>query len=269
MASLTVTQLNIYPVKSCAGISLSTLAINEWGPEWDRRMMVTDSEGAFLTARKYPQLLQVRTAIRMQGLMLSVPGKSSLTIDLPVEKDDTVGRIDTKVWRDQVEAQRISRAADQWFSELLRCPAQLVFMPETHYRQVDPDYFSQQQRVSFADSFPFLLTHQNSLDELNQRLPTPLPMSRFRPNIVIDGDAPWAEDRWQKLRIGGLNFAVVKPCSRCIMTTFDVDTLAPSKEPLKTLGTYRRTDSGIIFGQNLVHLEYGVLRVGDEVEILA
>lgn len=267
MASLTVTQLNIYPVKSCRGIGLTTMAIGEWGPEWDRRLMLTDDNGSFLTARKHPQLLSVVVALGIGELVLSAPGNSTIRLR-PEALEEAQQRVDSTIWRDQVEACIVSDEASLWFSEILGIPVQLVYMPESAFRQVDRQYFERKQRVGFADGFPFLMTHQSSLDELSQRINKSLSMRRFRPNIVVDGGVPWQEDGWSKIKIGQLSFAVVKPCSRCVMTTIEPDTLARSTEPLKTLSGYRKTDSGVIFGQNLVHLDRGIIQVGDQVEIL-
>ena len=267
MSSLRVTELNIYPVKSCGGIGLTDMTVSHWGPEWDRRIMVVDEHHSFVTARKYPRLLQVKTALTHDGLRLSVKGKTDLHIDLKEVGSNEQANPDAKVWRDQVGALSAGASADLWFSSLLGTSVKLVYMPDTSFRQVDRRYFDQKQRVSFADGFPLLLTHQSSLDELNQRLQIPLPMTRFRPNIVVAGGKPWAEDNWQNIRIGGMDFLAVKPCSRCVMTTIDPTTLASSPEPLRTLKEYRRTDLGIIFGQNLVNLENGMIAVGDKVEV--
>jgi len=267
MSSLTVTQLSIYPVKSCRGIGLTSMAIGEWGPEWDRRLMLIDENGKFVTARKHPQLLTVVVALGIGELVLSATGHNTIRLR-PEALEKAQRRVDSTIWRDQVEACIVSEEASQWFSEILGIPVQLVYMPESAFRPVDRRYFDGKQRVGFADSFPFLMTHQPSLDELSQRIQAPLSMRRFRSNIVVDGGVPWQEDGWSKLKIGPLSFAVVKPCSRCVMTTIEPDTLAISKEPLKTLSGFRKTDSGVTFGQNLVHLNQGVIQVGDPVEVL-
>ena len=268
MESLTVTQLNIYPVKSCRGIGVTSMAVSDWGPEWDRRLMLIDENGRFVTARKYPRLLSVIVGLGINGLTFSCAGQESMSVSLDnLEVADKT--INSLVWRDQVDACEVDEAASQWFSELLGLSVRLVYIPESGFRQVDRQFFDNKQRVGFADGFPFLLTHQASLDDLSQRLQSSISMRRFRPNIVVEGGKPWAEDDWSSLKIGSLNFIAVKPCSRCVMTTIDPDTLEKAKEPLNTLSQFRKTKMGVIFGQNLVHLDNGIIQVGDKVEVLS
>ena len=268
MAALTVTRLNIYPVKSCGGVGLSSIALTDWGPEGDRRFMLVDRNNVFVTARKYPRLLQVKVALMQQGLLLTANKATPLRISVAGLESVAQDSLTTTVWGDQVQAHEVSEDSSQWFSELLGLPVRLVYMPSSGYRQVDRNYFAQDQRVSFADGFPLLLTHQSSLDELNQRLAEPVSMQRFRPNIVVAGGEPWAEDQWHEIQIGDIRFAAVKPCSRCIMTTIDPKTLKKGREPLTTLSGYRRTDFGVIFGQNMVNLDQGIISVGDKVKLI-
>jgi hypothetical protein len=172
------------------------------------------------------------------------------------------------VWDDAVDAISAGDEAQKWFSAYLDIPSRLVFMPENSIRRVEPDYDIHNDIVSFADGFPLLLISQHSLDDLNNRLVTPVPMNRFRPNVVVKGSGAFAEDRWKKIRIGTMLFYVVKPCSRCITTTVDQETGIQGKEPLATLSRYRKVDGNVLFGQNLIPESIGTINVGDCVEIV-
>ncbi len=264
MESLTVQQLAIYPIKSCQGISLSTMALSEWGPDLDRRFMLVDPNGKFVTARQHPKMLAVRLAMQMQGLLLSAPGMSDIAISLSLLNTEQSPAA-VKIWKDSVTAIQVNGELDEWFSDYLGVAVRLVFIPENSFRQVDQNFYSAQQRVSFADGFPLLITHQTSLEELNSRLEQPVTIQRFRPNIVIAGGEAWAEDRWKHLQIGQTEIELVKPCSRCVMTTIDPLKLEKAKEPLSTLSQYRRTSLGVIFGQNGVNLAPGLIQVGDPI----
>jgi uncharacterized protein YcbX len=176
--------------------------------------------------------------------------------------------IEVVVWRDSLVAQCVDPAADAWLSEFLGRPCRLVKFPANGVRAVDPAYASPGDEVGFADGYPFLLISQASLDDLNSRLDAPVPMQRFRPNIVIDGAEPYAEDGWQRLRIGQLTLRVAKPCSRCIIPTIDPGTAVRGPEPLRTLLTYRKRENQVYFGQNLVPEGTGRLRRGMPVEVI-
>ena len=200
-------------------------------------------------------------------LRLRAPGMTELAIPVQPASPD---HLMVTVWKDQVKAVAPSEAADAWFSEWLDKPVRLVQMTDDIHRSVDPDYGRPGDEVSFADGFPLLLITTASLEDLNRRLAQPVPMRRFRPNLVIEGAEPYAEDTWTRLRIGEVEFEGVKNCSRCVFTTIDPETGTKSAdgEPLKTLGTYRLGEGGIYFGQNLIPRSGGTLRVGDPVEIL-
>jgi uncharacterized protein YcbX len=167
------------------------------------------------------------------------------------------------IWKDQCVAVAAGAEADAWFTALLGTPCRLVTMPSSTVRQVDLGYAEPGDPVGFADGFPFLLISQGSLDELNRRLEHPVPMDRFRPNIVVDGCEPHAEDGWSRVTIGEISFRVVKPCARCVITTTDQQTGERGREPLRTLATYRRVGNKVLFGQNLIHDGVGAVRVGD------
>lgn len=260
--SIRISALHYYPVKSLKGISVEQIALDDFGFQSDRRYMLVDAKGTFVTQRKYPVLSKVSAHIEGEFLSISVPDSGVET----VSQEDFSQRKATVVWQDQISAELIAKPLSG-ISSLLGMDIYLAHMPDNSFRQVDREFFVEDQRVSFADAFPILLTNESSLGDLNRRLVNEVPMERFRPNMVIEGAEAFAEDDWKQLRIGELIFHCVKPCSRCIMTTID-EQAKTNKEPLATLATYRKNEFGVCFGENLVHRNTGILRVGDEVEIL-
>ena len=181
---------------------------------------------------------------------------------------ESAERMDVTVWDDTVSAATVSAEADQWFSRVMGFPCQLVRMPEATRRPVDSKYAQLDDVVSFADAYPCLLVGEESLGELNRRLPEPLDMIRFRPNLIVEGTLPYEEDTWYQFRIGGHHFYGVKPCARCVLTTIDPQTGQKGKEPLRTLATYRSLNNKIYFGQNAIPASLGTLRVGQPVEVV-
>lgn len=259
-----VTELRVYPIKSCRGVSVPEARVVRRGLAADRRWMVVDAGGRFVTQREIPRMTLVDVAVDGETMHLSAPHMPELALPLELGEGE---RREVEVWEDRVTALAHPEGS-AWFSRLLGEGHGLVFMPDTTERPVDPGYDETQAVVSFADAFPFLLTNESSLADLNARMHEPLPMERFRPNIVVDGSDAFAEDDWTTLRIGELRFRMVKHCVRCTVTTVDPDTAARGKEPLATLATYRRNASGgVTFGVNLVHESTGTLRVGDTVEL--
>jgi uncharacterized protein len=261
--------INIYPIKSCAGLPLTRATVEPMGLQHDRRWMAVRPDGSCMTGRELPALVRVRAVPGPSGLHLSAPGMPGLEVPLPPAGGP---RLDVIVWEDTCSAARAHAEADRWFSEYLGQSARLVYVDEQMQRPVDPKYAAPEDRVGFADGFPLLLISEASLADLNQRLSQPVPMSRFRPNLVVEGCTAFAEDGWKRLRIGTVELAVVKPCARCIFTTVDPETARadPQKEPLRTLASYRRIPpkKGVMFGQNIIVRRPGEIRVGDAVEIL-
>ncbi len=263
-----LTEINIYPIKSTRRIALDESEVLPRGLPWDRRWMLVDAQGKFMTARQYPTLAVVDTRLDDTALHVSVPGRPALMLPLQPE-DHRLTKVN--IWRDQCDAISIGEDADAWFSDYLGVSCHLVRMTDDLVRGVDQDYGQPGDEVSFADGFPMLLITEASLDDLNTRLEHPVSMRRFRPNLVVDGDAPYAEDHWRRIRIGEVEFEGVKNCSRCIFTTIDPDTgiKNPATEPLRTLSQYRRRPAGgVYFGQNLIPRSGGRVRVGDAVEVL-
>jgi uncharacterized protein YcbX len=173
------------------------------------------------------------------------------------------------VWNDIVIAKNVSNDADVWFSEALNLDCHLVFMDNDSDRITDRKYVEEPRQVSFADAYPFLIIGQESLNELNRRLKEPLPMNRFRPNFVFNGEEPFIEDTWKDFMIGDLKFRAIKPCSRCVVTTVNQDTAEKASEPLETLAKFRKVNNKVNFGQNLVGYAEGIVKVGDGVTPVA
>lgn len=253
--------LYLYPVKSLAGIAVSGFKLDSFGPHGDRRWMIVDADDRFVTQREAPELARIATTLNADCVAVEIPqaGHHELAA--------TDTEITASVWRDQVTARLGDSAANQALSRFCGRPLRFVYMPDATFRRVDPQRVATRRRVGFADGFPLLITNQASLEDLNARLETPVPMRRFRPNIVVAGAAPWAEDDWRLIEIGTLAVDIVKPCGRCVVTTVDPDTGIKDRalQPLRTLSGFRRQSGGVIFGQNGVHQAEGSIRIGDAV----
>ena len=260
--TLTLAGIIVYPVKSAAGLTLLEWEVDQFGLRYDRRWMVVDQTGEFLSQRSHPRLALVSTGILNGTLRLEAPGMPAL--EIPLDPQPTV-HTTVQVWNDRCGATWTGERPARWFSDFLGTACSLVHMPEETLRPADQTYAPDGTRVSFADAFPFLIISEASLADLNRRLAEPVPMNRFRPNLVIAGAEPYAEDGWDRLEINGIRLRVVKPCSRCVITTTDQVTAERSKEPLRTLGRYRKRWGKVMFGQNAVHETVGRLRVGDRV----
>lgn len=265
--TVTVSELAIYPVKSLGGIALSHLQFDEIGPAGDRRYVVADSKGRFLTQRQYPRMTLIRVALRGRALELSAPDMAPLSLSRPAA--DGGERREVTVWRDRVAACDMGDAAAAWLSSYLGAGVRLYYMPDDSVRAVDPQYGRAGDRVGFADGFPVLLIGAASLADLNRALPAPIESRRFRPNIVVAGASPYAEDTWRRLRIGALEFDVVKPCSRCVIPSIDPLTAARQAVVAQVLAAQRRRGDAVYFGQNLIPRGSGEVAVGDAVTILA
>lgn len=262
----TLSEIWIYPIKSLGGIRLTEVMAQERGLQYDRRWMIVNNEGYFLTQRTMHQMALIEVEKEINGFKVrhrTFPGNEFIVPFQPISREP----ITVKVWEDEVEAVTVSDEADTLLSEWLGQPVRLVMMPDWASRPVDPDYALNGENVSFADGYPVLVIGQSSLDDLNEKLDQPVTMQRFRPNLVIEGSEPYAEDNWRELRIGKTMFRGVKPCSRCVLTTLDPLTGKKGEEPLKTLATYRKRNNKIYFGQNLL-AQPGLISLGDTVEIL-
>ncbi len=259
--------IHIYPIKSCRGISLPSAHAELRGFPLDRRWMLVDGEGQFLSQRNTKSLGQISIQIMDGQVSVTAPQQTQLRIPTHMAEKN---RIKVRIWDDELEAITVSKEANLWFGNFLQKDVRLVYMDPSVLRPLEKDSLPQDQdfEVSFADGYPYLLTNQASLNDLNQRLGSPIGMDRFRSNLVVSGFPAFAEDSWKRIRIGAGEFQVVKPCARCQVTTIDQKTGQQSKEPLKTLASYRKVDGKVMFGMNLVALNVADIRVGDTIQIM-
>lgn len=264
-----VVDLYRYPVKSLRGFRVEEAFIEKIGLAGDRRWVVIDEAGRFLTIRELPRMTQIEALPVADGLLLRHPDAGEVLVPFP---GPDAARVAVTVWKDSLSAPLASDAAAAFLSRLLDRPVRLAYFDDPAARPVDQAFGGPQDHVSFADGFPLLITTLASLDALNKELAAPVPMTRFRPNIVVDGGEPWAEDTWRDIRIGDLQARIVKPCARCTIVTHDpVTGERPARlEPLTTLKRIHATADGrIIFGQNVIPNGEATIRIGDKVEILA
>lgn len=273
-----LTGLVRYPVKSCRGTPADRLTVERAGLAGDRRWMVVDPDGVMVTGRKHPRLVLAAPRLTGSGLEVTGPGLPVLRV---AEPDPAGGTVPVRVHRSDTAGVPAGPGPDEWFSRLLGTAVRLVHLDDPDRRRPDPEFSLPQDRVTYADGFPLLLTSQDSLDVLNDLVAGgpnadegPLPMSRFRPNVVVSATAPWAEDDWRRITIGDAAFRVAKPCARCVFTTVDPATAIKGREPMATLARHRRVGSGVLFGVNLIpDLVPGPpvaeLRLGDELTVTA
>ncbi|MFF7451481.1 MULTISPECIES: MOSC N-terminal beta barrel domain-containing protein [unclassified Streptomyces] len=266
--------IHVHPVKAFRGLAPLDAEVEPWGLAGDRRWALIDDGGKVVTQRAHPRVaLAAAELLPGGGVRLSAPGAAPLEVPVP----RPVGTVPMQIFRDKVETVPAEDpAAHAWCSELLGESVRLVHMDDPATRRpVDPEYAREGETVSFADGYPLLLTTTASLDALNSLIARgdhaaegPLPMNRFRPNVVVSGTEAWAEDDWARVAIGEVVFRVAKACGRCLVTTTDQSTAERGREPLHTLGRHRRLSGKLVFGQNLVPQSRGTIRVGDPVEIL-
>jgi uncharacterized protein YcbX len=264
-SALILQDIYLYPIKSLGGISVPQALVEERGFRYDRRWMLVDKKGDFVTQRQYPQLALLQVALSETQLEVfskrDPSQRVAFDLDLVSEQE-----LQVSIWGDQVLARVVSVEVSRWFSDFLQMELDLVVMPESTERKMDPRYAVQGESVSFADGMPYVMIGQASLDELNGRLADPVGMDRFRPNLVFSGGEAYAEDQFKKLQIGEVEFQVVKPCARCVLITVNQQTGEKAKEPLVTLATYRTVNNKVYFGQNAVALAPGMVRVGDLIQ---
>ncbi|MGH3856458.1 MAG: MOSC domain-containing protein [Pseudonocardiaceae bacterium] len=270
--ALTLTGVNRYPIKSCRGHPVERAVVEPWGLAGDRRWMLVDAEGLVVTARQHPRLVLVTPEPEAGGLLVRAPGADPLLVRTP----DSSALTRVRVFASEVAATPASDEAHAWFSQVVGKPVRLVYLDDPTRRRPNPAYSREADRVSFADGYPLLLATEESLAALNDLIAAgpraqegPMPMTRFRPNLVVAGAPAWAEDGWRVLRIGAVRFRAVKACDRCVFTTIDPDTASRGKEPLTTLARCRRWDGKTWFAINLIPDSAGAaLHLGAQVEIL-
>jgi uncharacterized protein YcbX len=263
-----VEALHVYPVKGSRGIALARAQVEARGIRHDRRWMFVGEDGVFLSQRTVHELALVDVAIEGDALVLAAPAKDMPPLRLPLRPREGARRSVT-VWSDTVEAIDGGPAAAAWATALVGAPASLVHMPDGTRRAVKPAYARPGDVVGFADAFPLLLATTASLDDLNARMERPLPMNRFRPNVVLGGCMAWEEDRWTRVRVGALELRVPKACDRCVVTTVDQATAERGVEPLRTMASFRRRDDAVWFAVNAIPDGPGEIAVGDALTVLA
>jgi uncharacterized protein len=261
---LRISEIWIYPIKSLGGLQLSSSNVLQKGLEFDRRYMLVDDAGNFITQRK----LHVLSLFKLE------PGDGYFKVkylnesrSIPLEPVIETDPVNVTIWNDTVLAHEVPGDISKWFSDNLGLACKLVFFPETYPRPVEKEYQQQNEQVSLADAYPILIIGQSSLDDLNSRLETPVPMNRFRPNLVFSGGEAFCEDGWHDFRVGTANLRAVKSCARCILPTIDQETGEAGTEPIRTLSSYRRKNNKIYFGQNVLVRDATEIRTGDVIFI--
>ncbi len=277
-----LSEINIYPIKSLKGIGLTEAKVERRGLQYDRRWMLVDDKDIFFTQREFPKMATITVELAENGLKVSADGFEDLFVPYQPSTDE---KIKVRVWQSICDASLSENKINGWFSEALKTNCRLVYMPDESERKVNPLFNHNDDIVSFADGYPFLIIGENSLSDLNSRLESEIPMNRFRPNFVVQGSDSFAEDNWKKLSIGNTIFRTTKSCERCVITTVDQNKgFFTGKEPLKTLANYRLAKdifpnnfesfslnkNAVIFGQNLIaeNFEESV-KIGDEITVLA
>jgi uncharacterized protein YcbX len=259
---LKVSALFIYPVKSLGGIPVNSALVTDRGFQYDRRWLLVDAQNRFMTQRDFPQMALLQTSIASKGLQIKNKINGS-ELSIPFEPK-AAAVIEVQVWNDICEARVVSEEANGWFSETFSFPCKLIYMPDATHRFVDKSYAQHNEITSFSDAYPFLMIGESSLQDLNNRLAEPLPMNRFRPNIVFIGAGAYAEDSMRHFTINKIDFYGAKLCARCPIPTINQDNAIKGQEPLRTLASYRQRNNKVFFGQNLLHRGSGVISIGDE-----
>ncbi len=258
----------IYPIKSLAGFSVDKANAEIRGFQYDRRWMITDKEGKYLTQKDIPTLALIKTAITSDGLFIRCPLLNRDSISIPIQCRINE-KIAVQIFQDEVYATPVGKVADEWFSDTLGTFCRLVYMDDSTSRQVNKKYSVNDESVSFANSFPYLVISRSSVDDLNKRLVKEIPVDRFRPNIVIEGGEAYFEDQLDEFTTGNAIFKCVKPCARCKIINIDQETADIDNEPLTVLSDYRRKDDDINFGYRSLCLHEGTVNVGDRVSIIS
>ncbi len=254
-----ITELYIYPIKSLPGLKISTSLVTNRGLEYDRRYMFVDPQGQAITQRKHPKMALIKTAMTPDGFELNFNGEKTL---IPFQIS-TGELMEVDVWGKRCQAIVGHDEINKAMSTFLEIPVRLVYMPEQYFRNINPIFAQPGDKLSFADGYPLLLANEASLNDLNNRLEQSVTMKRFRPNVIFGGTEPFSEDKFQNISIGNTKFNITKPCERCVMITVNPLTGEKSKEPLKTLSTYRLSDNKVMFGVNMIPRSTGEIKVGD------
>lgn len=260
-----IKKIVVYPIKSLGGVEVTSVALELRGLALDRRWMLVDEEGNFITQRVYPELALFQVTIFSTELVV-LNRKSQEEVTIPFVPQGQ--SISVRVWNDSIEAMEVSPVISEWFSRQLKKQVHLVYMTDKSKRQIDQKYApSVNDVVSFADGYPLLISNIASLQDLNKRLSKSVSMNRFRPNIVVDGSNPYEEDDWRTFKTPNTKMVLVKRCSRCVMVNIDPETAEKGTEVLAELSNYRKANNKVYFGVNAIPTHLGVLKVGDTVTV--
>lgn len=275
MKNKILSEIWIYPIKSLSGIPLQKSMVMAKGLQYDRRWMLVDENGRFLTQREHPEMALFQVVLENDHFLVSkkppstnsaANSKNIIRLDLSGDIGGEVLKV--QIWKNEVEAFEVNPAYSSWFSERLNLKCKLVFFPEKNLRDIDPEFAKNKEQVSLSDGYPILIIGQSSLDELNKKLEQPVPMNRFRPNLVFTSGIAHEEDTWKNFKIRTVDFEGVKPCGRCVLTTVNQETGEKGLEPLKTLSTYRKQNGKVNFGENVIARSTGEIKIGDLIEIV-
>jgi hypothetical protein len=261
-----LSRIFIYPIKSARGIEVAETELGTSGPVNDRRWMLVDDEGVFLSQRKAPRMALIEPGFEGSDLVITAPGMSPLV--LPASSCGDGELISVSIWQDHLRLPHPNPLYSEWFSAFLGRSCRLVSLPDTVVRNVEPPFDRPEWRVSLADGYPLLVVTEASLLMVNEQLRSPVGIERFRPNLLISGTAPHEEDEWQRIRVGPVELAIVKACARCSIVLVDPSTAEVGLEPLRTLARYRSMPRGVMFGQNALVINPGKICVGASLEVL-
>jgi uncharacterized protein YcbX len=263
MDKLAVSGLFIYPIKSLGGIELKESVVDDRGLAYDRRWMLVDEHNVFISQRTNSQLALFQPELTNGSLKVTHKKYPDQSVAIPFGTGKT--RIEVNVWGDICEAETADQEINEWFSDRLQMSCKLVYMPDDSHRKVDGQYAKNGELTAFSDGYPILMLSEASLADLNSRLAFPVPMNRFRPNVIFNGAYPYQEDDMKEFSINGQHFLGVKPCGRCVVTTINQNDGTVSEEPLRTLSGYRKNNNKVNFGQNVLVTAPGKIKVGDEI----
>jgi len=259
-----IKDLFFYPIKSLRGLRTNELPIDKQGPRLDRQWLIVDKENRFLTQRTMPHLAKIGVRM-MEDLEIELSRQDIGACDFALGEREG-DEFQVQIWKDVVPAFEVSSEVSAWLSEAVAQKVRLVRLSDGAKRTFSEKF--PEQTVRFVDGKPLLVVSTASMKGLEDRMRAPISVSRFRPNIVIDQVLPHAEDNWNGFKVGSMEFKSVAPCSRCKVTTVHPLTGEMGEEPLKTLGTYRRQDKGIMFGQYYANMNTGRLKVGDSLTLV-
>lgn len=261
-----LTGINIYPVKSLQGISLQNSFATKIGLSFDRRWMLVDQNGKFITQRTHPILSQIKTSLSDEKLICSLEKDNTEPIQILLNQALHDSK-SVQVWKSELDAKVLPTAASQWFSSILKTNCSLVYMEDQTSRLRQFDQAPYESHVSFADGYPFLFINESSLEDLNQRVDEEIQINRFRANMIINGLKAYEEEQLNEFSIGDATFKMIKPCARCIMININPETSERGKEPLQTLSTFRKKGNKVYFGMNAVCINPGQVQIGDSLQV--